>query len=58
MYTGELKKVEFIYSGDSIEAVLDRLPTAFVKSQENGKFHISAEAYGEGDLYVAKKSRK
>lgn len=48
MYAGELKKVDFTYSGDSIEAVLDRLPTAIVNSQENGVFSISAEVYGNG----------
>jgi predicted DNA-binding transcriptional regulator YafY len=48
MYTGELKRVTFEYSGQSVEAVLDRLPTAVIMKEENGLFTIKAEAYGDG----------
>lgn len=48
MYSGKLKKFTFEFSGPSLEAVLDRLPTAkVIKTQ--GKTHtITAECYGDG----------
>ena len=47
MYSGELKTVRFKYSG-VLEAILDRLPTARILSEENGTYTISAETYGDG----------
>lgn len=47
MYMGALNKVTFEYTG-VLEAILDRLPTAKILSQDGGKYVISAEAYGEG----------
>lgn len=53
MYSGELKKVKFTYSGPSIEAVLDRLPTAEILSEENGTYTVSVEVYGNGiDMWL------
>lgn len=53
MYTGELRKVTFEFSGPSIEAVLYRLPTAEVLSENNGKYIIRAEVYGSGiDMWL------
>ena len=48
MYSGKLKKFTFEFSGPSLEAVLDRLPTTkVIKTQ--GKVHtITAECYGDG----------
>ncbi len=48
MYGGKLRKVKFEYSGVSIEAVLDRLPTAKVLSEEDGKYVVQAEVFGKG----------
>ena len=48
MYTGELTTVCFNFSGASVEAVLDRLPTAEIIKKENGIFTIKAEVYGAG----------
>lgn len=48
MYTGEINRVIFEYSGVSVEAILDRLPTAEVVKEENGIYTIKAEAYGDG----------
>ncbi|WKY44869.1 WYL domain-containing protein [Eubacteriaceae bacterium ES2] len=48
MYTGELTTIKFKFKGDSLEAVLDRLPTAEVISEENGEALIKANVYGEG----------
>lgn len=52
-YAGELRRVTFDYSGASVEAVLDRLPTAKVVSQEDGVYRITAEVYGSGiDMWL------
>lgn len=53
MYAGELRRVTFDYSGASVEAVLDRLPTARIVSQEGGVYRITAEVYGSGiDMWL------
>ena len=48
MYSGELRRVTFEFSGPSIEAVLDRLPTAEILSEVDGKYVVKAESYGSG----------
>lgn len=48
MYGGELRMVKFRYSGQSIEAVLDRLPTAEILEQDENGWVVSAEVYGDG----------
>lgn len=48
MFTGKLTKVKFEYSGYSLEAILDRIPTAKIVSQKDNVYTIEAEAYGEG----------
>lgn len=53
MYGGRLKKIKFRYKGYSVEAVLDRLPTAKILSEENGWYIISAEVFGDGiDMWL------
>lgn len=59
MYGGKLRKVKFKYLGYSVEAVLDKLPTARILSEEldeDGKrtiYTISAEVFGEGiDMWL------
>ena len=48
MYGGRLQTVRFTYSGPSVEAVLDRLPTAEVISKHDGVYEIRAEVFGTG----------
>lgn len=48
MYGGKLQKIKFKYYGYSIEAVLDRLPTAKILAEEDGVYTISAEVFGKG----------
>ena len=48
MYGGKLQTVQFTYSGPSIEAVLDRLPTAEILKEENGVYTVRAEVFGSG----------
>ena len=49
MYGGRLQHITFKYIGPSIEAVLDRLPTAKIKDgdQEQG-YIVEAEVFGKG----------
>lgn len=46
MYSGPLTKVEFIYRGLDLNAVLDRLPSAEYKKREDGTYLIKTEVYG------------
>lgn len=50
MYTGELRTIQFKFWGDSLEAVLDRLPTSKVikYDEKDNRPIIQAEVYGEG----------
>lgn len=48
MYGGDLLRVKFKYYGESVEAILDRLPTAEIISSENGVYTIKAEVFGRG----------
>lgn len=48
MYGGKLQRIKFKYYGYSIEAVLDRLPTAKILAEEDGVYTISAEVFGKG----------
>lgn len=48
MYGGKLQRVRFTYSGNSVEAVLDRLPTAKIESEKEGGYTITAEVFGKG----------
>lgn len=53
MYGGKLQKVKFQYLGTDIDAVLDRLPTAQVLSEEDGIYTVSAEVFGKGiDMWL------
>ena len=53
MYGGKLRRVKFEYSGYSVDAILDRLPTAKILSEENGKYIIQAEVFGDGiDMWL------
>lgn len=53
MYGGKCRRVRFEYTGYSVEAILDRLPTAQIMSEEDGKFLISAEVFGDGiDMWL------
>lgn len=53
MFGGKLQKVKFIYSGNDIDAVLDRLPTAKILSEENSTYMLEAEVFGKGiDMWL------
>lgn len=49
MWPGKLRTIRFQFGGPSVQAVLDKLPTArIVKRQEDNKYLIEAEVYGDG----------
>lgn len=48
MYGGKLERIKFRYTGPSIEAVLDRLPTAEIVSQDDEGWTVKAEVFGKG----------
>ncbi|MDR0944114.1 MAG: WYL domain-containing protein [Ruminococcus sp.] len=60
MYTGKLEKVRFYYTGADVTAILDRLPTAVIEEEADGKYLISAEVYtGLGfDMWVRSQGEK
>lgn len=48
MYGGKLERIKFRYTGPSLEAVLDRLPTAEILSRDEDGWTVSAEVFGKG----------
>lgn len=53
MYGGKLQTITFSYSGPSLDAVLDRLPTAQVLDERDGIYTIQAEVFGKGiDMWL------
>lgn len=48
MYGGKLEKIRFRYTGPSIEAVLDRLPTAVILEEDAEGWTVEAEVFGKG----------
>mgnify|MGYP000944716252 FL=1 len=48
MYGGKLRKMKFEYSGYSVEAILDRLQTDKFIEDNDGKYFIQAEDFGDG----------
>jgi len=53
MYGGKLERIKFQYIGPSLEAVLDRLPTAEVIEESPDGWLIRAEVFGKGiDMWL------
>ena len=53
MFGGELRTIKFLYKGLSIEAVLDRFPTAEVLNHDDKGWLVKAEVYGDGvDIWL------
>lgn len=48
MWPGPLRRIRFEFTGPSLQAILDRLPTARLIEQFGGKSIIEAEVYGDG----------
>lgn len=59
MYGGKLRRVKFKYTGYSIEAILDRLPTAQIENEDEEGFIINAEVFGDGiDMWLRSQGDK
>lgn len=53
MYGGKLQRIKFRYTGPSLEAVLDRLPTAKVINEDGVGWTVEAEVFGQGiDMWL------
>ncbi len=53
MQGGELQKIKFYFNGPSIEAVLDRLPTAQILKEDEKGYLVQAEVFGKGvDMWL------
>lgn len=48
MWPGPLRKIRFEFTGPSVQAVLDKIPTAKILDRAGGKYIIEAETYGDG----------
>ncbi len=48
MWPGPLRRIRFEFTGPSLQAIFDRLPTAKLIDQFDGKSIIEAEVYGNG----------
>lgn len=48
MWPGKLRTIRFEFTGISVQAVLDKLPTAKVIERTGRKYLIEAEVYGDG----------
>ncbi len=53
MYGGRLRRVKFKYYGNSVDFILDRLPTAEIIKKEKDGVIIQAEVFGDGvDIWL------
>ena len=53
MYGGKINRIRFEYTGSDVDAILDRLPTAKIESEKDGKYIIRAEVFGRGiDMWL------
>lgn len=48
MFPGEYRKIRFEYTGMSVQAILDKIPTAKVIDKSGNSTIIDAETYGTG----------
>lgn len=48
MWPGPLRTIRFEFTGPSVQAVLDKLPTARIIDRDGKKYLIEAEVYGDG----------
>ena len=53
MYGGKINRIRFEYTGSDVDAILDRLPTAKIETEKDGKYIIRAEVFGKGiDMWL------
>lgn len=59
MHGGRLRKIKFKYKGNSLDSILDRLPTAEIAGEEKDGVIIKAEVFGDGvDMWIRSQGEK
>ncbi len=48
MWPGPSRRILFEFTGPSVQAILDRIPTARIVEKKKGKYLMEAEVYGNG----------
>lgn len=48
MWPGPSRRIQFEFTGPSVQAILDRIPTAKIVNRQNGKSLIEADVFGSG----------
>ena len=48
MWPGPSRRIQFEFTGPSVQAILDRIPTAKIVNRQNGKSLIEADVFGTG----------
>jgi predicted DNA-binding transcriptional regulator YafY len=48
MFYGKLRRIKFWYTGASVQAILDKLPTAKIVERKRNRYLLEAEVYGDG----------
>ncbi len=48
MWPGKLRTIKFEFTGPSVQAILDKLPTAKIVERQGRKYIIEAQTYGDG----------
>lgn len=59
MFPGEYRKIRFEYSGPSVQAILDKIPTARIVNKTEAGTIIEAETFGVGvNMYLLSQGSK
>ena len=59
MFPGEERKIKFEYTGDSVQAILDKLPTARIVDKVGDTNVIEAQTFGTGvNMFLLSQGRK
>ena len=48
MFPGPTRKIRFEFTGPSVQAILDKIPTAKIVDRQDGKYILEAEVFGTG----------
>lgn len=48
MFPGKLRTIRFEFSGPSVQAILDRLPTAQIIDKAGSTYTVEATVFGQG----------
>ena len=47
MFPGKSRHVRFAFSGPSVQAVMDRIPTAKIVERKDGRYILDADVFGD-----------